>query len=85
MWTYRVVKTEHKHPVTGEPYGRYFISEVYTGGGYTDAVTVEACDEEEGDDPIASLRWQLTEMLYALDKPVYEPLSDKTDAPAAPE
>lgn len=74
MWTYRVVKER----VSGGT-DRYSICEVY-GGGYTDPVPVAAFSDDDAD-PIESLRWQLTHMLDALDKPIYEPPSDKADDP----
>ena len=75
MWTYQVVKESISYEVAGKTMTceRYGVCEVHDGGGYSPPVTVEAVvDGPDDEDPIASLRWKLTEMLKALDKPVHQ-------------
>ena len=70
-WTYRVVRREHLNP-DGTPCAEYGICEFYSSGGVTTPVDVVTFAEYGDDDPIGSLRWQLTEMTKALSKPILE-------------
>jgi len=71
-WNYRVFKTIHENST------EYDIREIYYESGndknptaYTaDPVKPEAFWEDVNSTPIDDLRWQLEQMLEALDKPV---------------
>lgn len=81
-WRYRVARKKiqvpeqfRSHPfnLTEHPdlLYQYGIIEYYDGGGYSGFVSLYS-DDELGNDPIQSLRWQLERMLEALDKPVLD-------------
>lgn len=84
-WNYRVIKTKLQYvdeTTIGHPVGEtehYTIREVYYDengkpDGYTsNPIKPEAFMEFEDSTPIDDIRWQLKNMLVALDKPVLTP------------